>query len=102
MLARHIARVGRPPPYDHEGRVMASSASQTAAPAISVVICAYTEDRWDDLVAAVASVRHQTVPPHEIVVVIDYNPPLLARAGAALDGVMVVANQQARGLAGAR
>ena len=71
----------------------ALSASKTAPPAISVVICAYTEDRWDDLVAAVASVRHQTVPPHEIVVVIDYNPALLARAGAALDGVMVVANR---------
>jgi hypothetical protein len=27
---------------------------------ISVVICTYTEDRWDDLVAAVTSARAQT------------------------------------------
>jgi len=30
------------------------------APAVSVVVCTYTEERWDDLVAAVASVRGQS------------------------------------------
>ena len=40
---------------------------------ISVVICAYTEDRWDDLVAAVASVQGQSESPREIVVVVDHN-----------------------------
>ena len=46
---------------------------------ISIVLCAYTEDRWAELVAAVESVRRQTLSPREIVLVIDHNPPLLAR-----------------------
>ena len=44
-----------------------------------VVICAYTFDRWDDTLAAVASVRSQTTQPDQIVVVVDHNPPLYAR-----------------------
>jgi hypothetical protein len=32
----------------------------------SVVICAYTLDRWDDLKAAIVSVRNQTRPAREI------------------------------------
>ena len=38
---------------------------------VSVIICAYTEKRWDDLVAAIQSVRRQTVQALEIIVVID-------------------------------
>ena len=44
---------------------------------VSIVICAYTEDRWPELVAAVDSVRHQTRLPQEIILVIDHNAPLL-------------------------
>lgn len=69
---------------------------------ISVVICAYTEARWDDLLAAVASVQAQTVAAHEIIVVIDHNPSLYGRALAALDRVRVVENRGMRGLSGAR
>ena len=69
---------------------------------ISVVICAYTEERWGDLVAAVDSVKHQTRPPDEIIVVIDHNPRLLQRAEQELDGLIVVPNQESRGLSGAR
>jgi len=69
---------------------------------ISVIICAYTEDRWDNLIAAVASVQRQTLPPDEIVVVVDYNPSLQKRAVDHIEGVVVVANTEARGLSGAR
>jgi glycosyltransferase involved in cell wall biosynthesis len=69
---------------------------------VSVVICAYTEDRWDDLREAVESVRRQTTPPRELIVVIDHNPRLLARARASLPSVVVLANTQPRGLSGAR
>jgi GT2 family glycosyltransferase len=69
---------------------------------LSVVICAYTEARWDALVAAVASMRDQTVSPEEIIVVIDHNDALLARARAALPGATVIANERALGLSGAR
>jgi glycosyltransferase involved in cell wall biosynthesis len=71
-------------------------------PATSVVICAYTERRWDDLVAAVASVREQTVPPDEIIVVIDCNADLAERAAAEFVGVTVAENTGKRGLSGAR
>jgi glycosyltransferase involved in cell wall biosynthesis len=69
---------------------------------VSVVICAYTEDRWDDLARAVKSARNQTVPPHEVVVVVDHSRALLERAKLELVGVSVVPNTQRAGLAGAR
>ncbi len=69
---------------------------------VSVVICAYTEDRWADLQAAVSSVFAQTLPPHEVIVVVDHNADLLVRVRAELPGVRAVANAEAQGLAGAR
>jgi glycosyltransferase involved in cell wall biosynthesis len=69
---------------------------------ISVVICAYTEDRWDQICAAVDSVRAQSLPSAEIILVIDHNPALFKRASAAMSNVIVVENQQAQGLSGAR
>ncbi|MCA1607692.1 MAG: glycosyltransferase, partial [Acidobacteria bacterium] len=71
-------------------------------PSISVVICAYTEDRWDDILAAVGSVLSQDVGPHEIIVVVDHNPSLYARLESDLPDVIVIKNGQARGLSGAR
>ena len=68
----------------------------------SVVICAYTEKRWDDLVAAVTSVQQQTCLPDEIIVVVDHNPNLLERVRTQLTGVTAIANQEAQGLGGAR
>ena len=46
---------------------------------VSVVICAYTEDRWTLLQRAVASVRDQDRMPMEIIVSIDHNESLLER-----------------------
>ena len=68
---------------------------------ISVIICAYTGDRWDDLVAAIESVQQQTLPPREIILVIDHNPGLLKRVRQHASGV-VVENTGTRGLSGAR
>src|SRR6266852_7171339 len=69
---------------------------------ISVVICAYTEERWHDLVAAVESLQRQLVPPREIIVVIDYNARLFARTQEQIAGVVVTENTKTRGLSGAR
>jgi glycosyltransferase involved in cell wall biosynthesis len=69
---------------------------------ISVVICAYTEKRWNELVAAVASVQCQTLPPKDIVVVIDHNPDLLRRVQEHLSGVLAIENSRAKGASGAR
>lgn len=67
-----------------------------------MVVCAYADERWDDLRAAVESVRRQTVAARDIAVVVDQNPALLARVHEQLDGVIGVANAQRPGLAGAR
>ena len=69
---------------------------------ISVVICAYTLDRWDDIVRAVSSVLEQAEPVHEVILVSDHNDELCARATAELAGIRVVANQGSRGLSDAR
>jgi GT2 family glycosyltransferase len=72
------------------------------APTISVVICAYTEARWDDLRRAVTSAQRQSLAPSEILLVIDHNDALLRRAQADMPGVVVLENQERRGLSGAR
>ncbi|BCM65871.1 putative succinoglycan biosynthesis protein [Streptomyces sp. EAS-AB2608] len=74
-------------------------------PGISVVICVYTEDRWDDILAAVSSVRAQSYPALETLLVVDHNPPLLARLARVYeesDGVRVLANAGPRGLSAGR
>lgn len=68
----------------------------------SVIICAFTFDRWDTLVRAVASVRDQTLPAREIIVVIDGNDELQRRAEAELEGAIVTANVHGPGLCGGR
>ena len=70
---------------------------------VSVVICAYTMARWADVCEAIASMRAQTQPPDEIILVIDHNDALLSRASqAGWPDVQVVPNVRARGLSGAR
>ncbi|MFJ9738672.1 glycosyltransferase family 2 protein [Streptomyces sp. NPDC101166] len=82
-----------------------------SGPGISVVVCAYTEDRWDDILAAVASVRAQSRPALETVLVVDHNQALtdrlteeFANAGSrAADGeVRVLSNSGPRGLSAGR
>jgi GT2 family glycosyltransferase len=77
-------------------------AGRTGLPTVSVVIAAFTMDRWADLQEAVASVRAQTVPVLETVVVIDHHPRLLARARRGLAGVTVIPNAAGRGASGGR
>jgi GT2 family glycosyltransferase len=76
--------------------------AHTAAGTTSVIVCAFAERRWPDLLAAVGSVCEQSPPPGEVVVVIDHNAALLARAERELSVAHVVANRHARGLSGAR
>ncbi|MGW4206073.1 glycosyltransferase family 2 protein, partial [Streptomyces sp. NPDC004726] len=81
----------------------------------SVVICAYTEDRWEDILAAVDSVRNQSLPALETLLVVDHNQALLERlareykeqgpdAGSVAEGaeVRVLANAGPRGLSAGR
>ena len=81
--------------------------------AVSVVICVFTMRRWDDMLAAIGSVRAQVQPAHELIVVVDHNTELLGRLRAHLADerasgpadqlpVKVVANEQPRGLSGGK
>ncbi|MEU3428563.1 glycosyltransferase family 2 protein [Streptomyces gardneri] len=71
-------------------------------PSVTVVVCAYTLDRWDDLRAAIGSLRAQRHPVDEIVLVVDHCPALYERASTAFAGVRVLENAGHRGLSGAR
>jgi GT2 family glycosyltransferase len=68
----------------------------------SVVVCVYTEKRWPQINMALDSVARQTVPPHEVTVVVDHNPALHERLEAAHPKFKVIPNEFGRGLSGAR
>jgi glycogen synthase len=77
---------------------------------VSVIICAYTLDRWSDLVAAIDSVRHQSCPPSQLIVVVDHNDELLSRllelapelSADSIVELTIVPNVETPGLSGAR
>jgi glycosyltransferase involved in cell wall biosynthesis len=81
---------------------MSSSVALSPDP-ISVIICAYTLERWDKLTLAVASIHKQTHLAQEIIVVIDHNQELLQKAQYELSSdVYVIENTEKQGLSGAR
>ncbi|MFF7313550.1 glycosyltransferase [Streptomyces sp. NPDC008137] len=82
-----------------------------SGPGISVVICAYTEDRWEDILAAVSSVRAQSRPALETLLVVDHNDTLRERLAKEYEEydepsegavVRVLANAGPRGLSAGR
>jgi GT2 family glycosyltransferase len=75
---------------------------ESAALSSTVIICAYTMERWDDIVRAVDSVFAQTHPALEVILVTDYNDALADRARVTFPRVRVVPNEESRGLSGAR
>jgi glycosyltransferase involved in cell wall biosynthesis len=87
------------------GPAPASRPSERRGPrtlSVSVVICAYTRERLEGLVAAVESIEVQSHPALETIVVIDHNPELLEAARPRLPRARVLAAVGARGLSGAR
>lgn len=70
--------------------------------ATSVVVSTYDDKRWEDLVACMRSLEEQAASPLEAIVVVDYNPELLAKAAEEFPSATVIANNHPRGLAGAR
>jgi glycosyltransferase involved in cell wall biosynthesis/GT2 family glycosyltransferase len=80
----------------------ATDQANTPTPTISVVICAYTDERLDLLAAGIESLRAQTVAPHEIVLVIDHASELEAICRQRWPDALIVANREQQGLSGAR
>jgi glycosyltransferase involved in cell wall biosynthesis/GT2 family glycosyltransferase len=75
---------------------------QSARPTISVVICAFTRDRFEVMSEAIESLRAQTLPPHQVVLVIDHAPELLEEVRGLWPDLTIVANREKQGLSGAR
>jgi glucosyl-dolichyl phosphate glucuronosyltransferase len=69
---------------------------------ITVIICAYTEERWDFTLEAIESARHQRLRPIEIIVVVDHNPKLEERLRRHDPVLRVLKNTEQKGLAGGR
>jgi GT2 family glycosyltransferase len=69
---------------------------------LTAVVCAYTLERWEDIKAAVDSLRSQTRSPAQVILVSDHNPELLERARQAFPGVTCIPSNGPRGLSGAR
>ena len=69
---------------------------------VSVVICAYTMARWELTLRAIASVRQQVPPVHELLVVIDHNPELRDRLRSHDPQLRVLENAETTGLSGGR
>ncbi len=70
---------------------------------VTVVVCAYTDRRWQSLLRAIDSLKAQRRLPEQCVVIIDHNEQLLQRARLCLpDDVEVLASEERQGLSGAR
>ena len=73
----HAAPVARPGRRTRRRRRHPRAGSRVTT-TVAVVICAYTQQRWDDLQDSVESAKRQPEAT-EVVVVIDHEPELLAR-----------------------
>jgi hypothetical protein len=69
---------------------------------VSVVICAYTEQRWEQTCAALESVFNQHPGPTQVLLVVDHNTDLAARARRQFSRATVLESDGAPGLSGAR
>ena len=74
---------------------------------LSVVICAYTTDRWADLIRSVTCAEREVSVDDEVIVVIDHNDELFELARNEFESslkplIWVVASDERRGLSGAR
>jgi GT2 family glycosyltransferase len=76
--------------------------TENGAGTMSAVVCTHDQRRWDAMTRAVESLRTQTRPPDEIVLVVDHNDALLERIRTELPDLVVLPNEQRRGLSGAR
>lgn len=86
---------------------METAVTATATHRVSVIICAYTDERWDDLVRSVSNAAETLLDEDELIVVVDHNDALLARAQREIGDVgrpalQIIASTDKKGLSGAR
>ncbi len=68
----------------------------------TVVVCAYTKDRWVTLQRAIDTTLGQIGRNDELLVVVDHNEALLTRCREYVGDFIVLPNRHHRGLSGAR
>ena len=69
----------------------------------SVIICCYADERFNDILEAVASVRRQVPPPEEIILAVDNNRGLFQRLRRTMDSsVRVMLHEGTCGLSATR
>jgi glucosyl-dolichyl phosphate glucuronosyltransferase len=73
-------------------------------PELTVIVCAYTLERWTVLTQSIRSVLSQSTEVDELILVIDHAPPLLAAARVEFTDrhITIIENSGPRGLSGAR
>ena len=69
---------------------------------VTVVICAYTLERWDTIRSSLKSVLAQHPQPKQVLLVVDHNVELADRARRELLGAEVLESDGRPGLSGAR
>lgn len=89
-----VREAGRSHPAEDDG--------DDAELGVSVVICAYTEERWEQTRAALESVFNQHPRPTQVLLVVDHNTDLAARARREFSRATVLESDGAPGLSGAR
>lgn len=85
-----------------QGNELSPASVGQQAPSVGVIICCYTDRRWNILLESIASVRSQLAPGDDLVVVVDHNPALQQRLMQQISGLHVLANVGEKGLSGAR
>ena len=75
---------------------------QNLANSVTVVVCAYTRDRWVTLRRAIDVTLDQINCDDELIVIIDHNDALLARCREYIGDFTVFPNRHNQGLSGAR
>jgi glucosyl-dolichyl phosphate glucuronosyltransferase len=78
------------------------SAEEGTTNSVTVVVCAYTSDRWITLRSALDVALKQISLFDELLVVVDHNDVLLAQCRDSLGNVEILPNYRKRGLSGAR
>jgi O-antigen biosynthesis protein len=77
-------------------------ASSSGKLSLSVVTCTYSRSRTPRLEELMHALGSQTVPAHEVIVVVDHNPDLLPELRARLPDTLIIPNIHDRGLSGGR
>ena len=67
-----------------------------------VVVCTYSEGRWDSLSTVIEALQTQTLTPTEIIIIVDHNPKLYERVRQQWPHLRVIENTYWRGAGGAR